>query len=76
MPFPTYEAYSNAVQRKARHHEDVQLRAYYLWERAGRPQGMRTAEESWQDHFWNMAEREVVVSEGWDVALRCTSSPC
>ncbi len=76
MPFPTYERFMPVAERNKQRHRDVQLRAYYLWESAGRPLGMRSAEESWQDHFWKRAERAVSNAENWGAALVCASSPC
>ena len=76
MPLPTYELREHATDLRARHHRDVQRRAYDLWEQAGRPEGMRTADESWQDHFWRTAEREVTEPETWTAVIGCASSLC
>ena len=76
MPYPTYEMHSNAPQQAAEHRRGVEVRAYYLWQSAGRPLGMRTPDESWQDHFWKAAERLVFNEEAWNAALRCASVPC
>jgi hypothetical protein len=76
VPYPTYETHAAAPDRKAQHYQEVQLRAYHLWESAGRPEGMMTAVESWQDHFWKSAERLVMSEELWDAALNCASTPC
>ena len=37
----------------------LRLRAYELWEKAGRPQGLDPVGKSWADHFWQLAEAEV-----------------
>jgi hypothetical protein len=76
MPLPTYELREYATDLRARYHRDVQRRAYYLWEHAGRPEGMRTADESWQDHFWKTAERTVAEAETWNAVVNRASSPC
>ena len=76
MPLPTYEPRAHATDRRARHHQDVERRAYHLWEQAGRPEGMRTAHESWQDHFWKAAERHATEAELWNAVVNCASSPC
>jgi hypothetical protein len=76
MPLPTYELQAHATDPRARHYRDVQRRAYDLWEQAGRPEGMRTADESWQDHFWKTAERDVTGAETWSAVVDCASSLC
>ena len=69
------KGYNNHDYR-TNNHRDVEVRAYYLWQSAGRPLGMRTPEESWQDHFWKAAERLIFNEEAWNTALKCASSPC
>jgi len=76
MPLPTYELQEHAPDLRARYHREIQRRAYYLWEQAGHPEGMRTADESWQDHFWKTAERDVTAAEMWTAVVNCASSPC
>ena len=57
------------------HHRNIELRAYSLWEKAGRPEGMRTAHESWQDYFWNPTERDISNSEKSEGILAFASGP-
>jgi hypothetical protein len=76
MPLPTYELRMHATDLRARRHRDVERRAYYLWEQAGRPEGMRTADQSWQDHFWQTAEHDVTAAETWSAVIGCASALC
>ncbi len=57
MPYPTYSANCDPCTRHPLH-QDIQARAYSLWEAAGKPEGMRTPRESWKDYFWSIAEEE------------------
>lgn len=36
----------------------IRVRAYELWEEAGRPTGLDEAGNSWADRFWRLAEEE------------------
>jgi hypothetical protein len=76
MPYPTYEWQSDNGHAIAEHDHNIDIRAYSLWEKAGRPEGMRPAHESWQDFFWNTAEREISNSEKLEGILACASGPC
>ncbi|MDP9174582.1 MAG: DUF2934 domain-containing protein [Planctomycetota bacterium] len=37
----------------------LRVRAYELWENAGRPDGLDPVGKSWADHFWQLAEAEL-----------------
>jgi hypothetical protein len=39
-------------------HNSVALRAYRLWQREGRPEGVRSDGQTWSQHFWLRAETE------------------
>jgi hypothetical protein len=74
MPFLTYEfdeaqTESDSASDSDRVHRAVRFRAYLLWEKAGRPMGMRDARESWQDYFWNQAKRQLLDKELFSDAL-------
>jgi len=63
MPDPHYAAsVGPAVVHPDRDcHVDhaLRLRAYELWETAGRPDGLNDAGKPWSDHFWLLAEEEI-----------------
>jgi hypothetical protein len=63
MPFSTYGSEDHGPAREERRHREVETIAYRLWEESGRPDGMRTPAESWQDHFWFEAEKELPGSQ-------------
>ena len=76
MPHPNYENHSTAHERYARRRQDIQVRAYQLWDSAGRPAGMRIEDETWQDYFWRKAEKEVLSEEALNVMLACATLHC
>jgi hypothetical protein len=76
MTYPTYEQHSDEGARQAQAHREVQVLAYSLWEHAGRPAGLRTPGEPWQDFFWRRAEEEVRERAAWRAILHCVDSPC
>jgi hypothetical protein len=65
MPHPNYAtSLAPAVVRPDHDcHIDhaLRVRAYELWEQAGRPEGLDPAGKSWSDHFWQQAEVELHV---------------
>jgi hypothetical protein len=76
MPHPNYEIHSTAHERHARRRQDIRVRAFQLWDSAGRPAGMRTEDETWQDFFWRKAEGEVLDREALKAMIDCATSLC
>ena len=65
MPYPTYAA--NVLRQDIDCHVEhgIRVRAYKLWVRAGRPEGLDSLGRSWADHFWFQAQNELSnTSEG------------
>jgi Protein of unknown function (DUF2934) len=69
MPFSTYGSQDHGPARDERRHREVETIAYRLWEESGHPDGMRTHTESWQDHFWFEAEKQLRGAQGFTATL-------
>jgi hypothetical protein len=74
MPFENYEQNESALHTE-RAEMLIRVRAYLLWNQAGRPHGMRTPNESWQDHFWHKAKSQMINEEKLDETLIGESIP-
>jgi hypothetical protein len=40
-------------------HHAVAVRAYRLWQREGKPEGVRPDGTTWADHLWLLAEKRL-----------------
>ena len=69
MPPSQYGLHDQSPARRSRAHHDVEIVAYELWEKAGRPEGMRSGAESWQDYFWHQAENQLSGEENFLAAV-------
>jgi hypothetical protein len=56
MPLLGYESSCILSHRDGIRHRSIELRAYRLWEAAGRPEGTRADGQAWAEHFWRYAE--------------------
>jgi len=59
MQYMTYEAGMDPPHVDGQSVQAIRVRAYELWEEAGRPEGVDASGGSWADHFWFQAERQL-----------------
>jgi hypothetical protein len=59
MSSDDYESEIESLSAKETWHSAVALRAYRLWQREGRPEGVGPDGRTWADHFWLRSESQM-----------------